>query len=768
MAVKSARKRLLMRSAFVLSLLVIAGFGASIFSLVKIQFVHGEEYRAKALLSQLSDKNYDAQRGKITDIKGNVLAESADVWKIYINPKRIAEIKTEEEREAIREKLAEALSVTLKVDKQKILKLTKLKNSEYAVVKSRVEFKEKEIIADLRGDNDYKLTDEQKAAKKQDIKYKMYVGIQKDTKRYYQYKNSASAAIGFIGADGSGSTGIEQYYNSALTGLPGRTLTAENINSDVIPYEFQNIYEAKQGVNLVLTIDQRIQNYLEDALKKVYEDKNLTPQGAYGIVMDVKTGAILAMAGKPDYDLNNPYKITDEKLSVEIGKIADKKTKETQFIAAQQAQWRNFAVSYTYEPGSVFKIVTASAAVEEKAWSMTETYTCTGSKKVADRIMSCHLHSGHGTQNLREAFKNSCNPFFITVGQRLGADKFFKYFEAFGFTEKSGIDLPNEANPVADVTYHSLSSLQNSIVQLSSSSFGQSFEVTPIQVITATAAIANGGKLMRPYIVAKELDENDKVLSVTQPYVRRQVVSETTAATVTDMMQYVVKKGSGKNGGVIGYRVAGKTGTSEKLTKDGAYIASFSCFAPADEPEIAVLIIIDEPTGQVGGSVVAAPVAAEVVENTLKYLDVEPVYSAEELQLLDTAAPNLLGKDIEDAKAELKNKNIKIEVFGKGKTVMAQVPDYGQKIPKIGVIVLYTEENYTPAKTTVPDFTKRSSSGVYDAAWEAGLNVKISGAALSGNDAVSYSQNIAAGTKVDYGSEVKVFFKSNSVSSEIG
>ena len=768
MAVKSARQKLLMRSVFVLGLLIIAGFGASIFSLIKIQFVQGEEYKAKAMLSQLSDRNYDAQRGTIYDRNGKVLAQSANVWKVYINPKRIAAIADTAERKKVRDRLIETLSDILGVDKTKISKLTYLKNSEYAVAKSRVEFEEKDKLATLRGDNDYKLTDEQITERKKDIKYKLYVGIEEDTKRYYPYGNFASAVIGFTGTDGSGSTGIEQYFNSILAGTPGRTLTAENINSDIIPYEFQNVYEAKQGTNLVLTVDQMIQSYLEDALEGVYKDTALNPQGAYGIVMDVKTGAILAMAGKPDYDLNNPYKLTDEKISSAISKIKDEKEKETQFNNAQQSQWRNFAVSYTYEPGSVFKIVTASAAIEEKAWSMSETYTCTGSKTVADRRISCHKHDGHGTQNISQAFVNSCNPFFITVGQRLGAERFFKYFEAFGFTEKSGIDLPNESAPVADGTYHSLASLKKSIVQLSSSSFGQSFEVTPIQVITATAAIANGGKLMRPYIVAQERDENGKTVSVTQPYVRRQVVSETTAKTITGMMGKVVSEGSGRNGGVIGFQVAGKTGTSEKLTKDGAYIASFSCFAPADDAKIAVLIIVDEPTGQVGGSVVAAPVAAEVIENTLKYLDVEPTYSAKELELLNTSAPNMLGKEIDAASSKLKASGFDVRVFGEGKKVIAQVPDVGQSMPKKGIVVLYTEENYKPVKIKIPDLTNLSSTGVYEAALEAGINVKISGSALSSSDAVSYKQSIEPGTQADCGSEVKVFFKSNSVSSEIG
>jgi stage V sporulation protein D (sporulation-specific penicillin-binding protein) len=563
-----------------------------------------------------------------------VLAQSASVWKIYINPKRIADIKDAAERERVSQKVAEKLSKILNVDKNKILKLTQLGKSEYALVKGGVEFAEKEEIANLRGDNAEQNSDTGATtttnANTDNISYKLYIGIQTDEKRYYTYNNLASSVIGFCGVEG-GSYGIERYFNSILAGKPGRILTVKDALGNEIPFQQKTVDPAVQGTNIYLTIDEEIQHYLEASLNKVYLDSGA--KGAYGIVMDVNTGAILAMADKPDFNLNYPEKITDVNLNKEIGKITDTAAKAAAVKSAINLQWRNFAVSDLYEPGSVFKIFMTSAAIEEKTWPLTKIYTCTGSINVGTVsrpfIIHCHNLAGDGPENLLLGLENSCNPYFIKVGQSLGADIYFKYFSAFGFTEKTGIELPGEAVPVEGDggTYHSLANLRSSNIELASSSFGQTFKLSPLQVITATSAIANGGELMQPYIIAKETDDQGNVISETQPYVRRQVISQSTASTVAGMMEKVVFEGKGKMASHTGYDIAGKSGTSEKLDEKGkkAVVASFSCFAPATDAKIAVLIVIDEPTiGNTAGGMIAAPAAADVIANTLKYMGIEP------------------------------------------------------------------------------------------------------------------------------------------------
>lgn len=628
MKVRSPRQKLTLRAIVVLCVLVLFGFGTSVASLARVQLKHADEYRSKAERNQLLDTKVPARRGTIYDANGKILAQSAAVWKVYINPKGLSS-------DAMLDSVAEQLSEILGVDKQEVLDKGKDRTRQYVLIKSGVEYKQKEAIVALRS------TPFEEDGEK--TYYRMVIGIEDDVKRYYPYGSFACAVLGFTGIDGDGRAGLEMYYESALAGTPGRILTARNGNNDVMPMYNQTVYEAKPGANLVLTIDEVIQRHLEKGLAKVYEQSE--GQGAYGIVMDVQTGAVLAMAGLPNYDLNDPYTVTDKNLLARIETAAEDE-KNAEFRKAQFAQWRNFTVNDTYEPGSVFKIITASAALEEKVWSMTETYTCHGSITVRDRRISCHDQGGHGTQNITQALVNSCNPFFITVGQRLGVDMFFEYFEGFGLTERTEIDLPGESVPVAGRGKHFLPKEEMSIVELSSSSFGQSFQVTPIQIISAASAIANGGKLMRPYVVAKTIDDDGNILSQTEPYVRRRVIAESTARTVTTMMEQVLLSGSGRNGYVEGYRVAGKSGTAEKLKKaedeqKNAYIASYVCFAPADDARIAVLIMIDEPVGQIYGSRLAAPIAGQVIKDTLIYLNVEPRYTRNDTEHLATEAPSV-------------------------------------------------------------------------------------------------------------------------------
>ena len=520
---------------------------------------------------------------------------------------------------------------------------------------------------------------------------------------------------------------------------------------------FETTYDAKQGTSLVLTLDKTIQYYLEKGLSQAVEDNDAT--SAYGIVMEVETGAILAMATMPDYDLNTPTVITDKEVLKELDKIKDENEYDLAYNNKIYSMWRNKAVSDTYEPGSVFKVFVAAAALEEGLVTPDYCFNCSGSVKVADNVLHCHKSGGHGNQTLSEGLMNSCNPFFVNIGQKLGSKSFYKYFEAFGLTGETEVDLPGEATPVKDVTYHSLENM--GISQLSSSSFGQTFQVSAIQMITGVSAIANGGNLMQPYIVGAMLDEDGNTVFEAEPVVKRSVISKTTSEEVLKMMEKVVSEGTGKNAYVPGYHVAGKTGTSEKLTVDGEYIASFVGCAPADDPKIAVLIVIDEPQGYVhGGGAIAAPVAGAVIEQTLKYMNIDPVYSNEELAQLNGITPDVNSMSVEKAKATLKNKGFTARVVGDGDSVISQYPLKGQNIPLDGVVILYTEKGTSNKTATVPDLKGLSISSANQRAVNAGFNLKISGASLD-SEVVSYRQSIESGTQAELGATITVYFKTN-------
>ncbi len=750
----SSRKRLYYRAITVLLLLTFGVFGASSINLARIQIIESEDYKEKAEENQLHDTELAAARGIIYDANGTVLAQSASVWKVYINPSKIP-------TDDVKEEICKLLSDTLSISYDTVKTKADLSKYAYMVVKRQVELEEKEAINKILSKkiNYVKTTvaeDGTQNSTKKSIYVSTIVGIDPDVKRYYPYSSLASCVIGFTGTDDIGRSGIELKYDSILTGTPGRIITAQNGRSDVMSQEFETVYDAVQGTSLVLTIDEVIQRYLEDSLRTAYVNSKC--KGAYAAVMNVKTGAILAMSCLDSFDLNNPQTL-DEGTESELNLIADLSARSQARNNALYTKWRNFMVSDTYEPGSVFKTITLSAALEENAITTDMTYTCSGSIRVASETIRCHKRTGHGHQVLVQGLMNSCNPFFITIGQKLGKEKFCEYFEAFGFTEKTGIDLPAEAQPVAGVNYHTLNSM--GIVELSSSSFGQSFQVTPMQMLCAISAIANGGKLMTPYLVDKKLDENGSIISETEPTVRRQVISKETAATVTGMMEAVVSMGTGKNAYIAGYRVAGKTGTSQKLRSLGQYVASFAGFAPANDPEVAIIVLIDNPVGQINGGQICAPVAASVLEPTLEYLGVERQYSDEELKNLDKIMPNVVNQNIDEAKEYLDDLGFEVKVVGKGKSVIDQIPSYEQSIPQGGIVVLYTQEASDRLTVTVPDLSGLTVAQASREALDAGLNIKISGNALKEVELVSYDQSIAKGETVEYGRTITVYFKSN-------
>lgn len=726
--------KLKVRALIAVALLLVFGFGTDIIRLFYLQVVKGEELKTKAESQQLSDTEISADRGIIYDCNYNVLAESASAWLVYVNPSKIKD-------DAQRKLISTTLAKTLKLDEKRVYE--KISNSDYSYVKiqGKIEYTEKTLISSFIKDNDL-----------YDI-----VNIDPDTKRYYPYSNFASTIIGFTGSEDSGRAGLELMYNDSLSGVAGRVITAKDAWNSAMSSNYETTYDPKQGTSLVLTLDKTIQHYLEKGLSQAVIDNDAT--SAYGIVMEVETGAILAMATLPDYDLNLPTVITDKEVLKELSKIKDEEAYDLAYNEKIYSMWRNKAVSDTYEPGSVFKVFVAAAALEEGLVTPDYCFSCSGSIKVADNVIHCHNTSGHGNQTLAEGLMNSCNPFFVTIGQKLGSERFYKYFEAFGFTQETDVDLPGEATPVKDVTYHSLENM--GISQVSSSSFGQTFQVSAMQMITGISAIANGGNLMQPYIVKSMLDEDGNTVFEAEPTVKRSVVSQSTSEVVLAMMEKVVSEGTGRNAYVPGYRVAGKTGTSEKLTVDGEYIASFVGCAPADDPKIAVLIVIDEPQGYVhGGGAIAAPVAGRVIEETLKYMNIDPVYSAKELSQLNGVTPDVNSMNVEKAKATLKNKGFTARVIGNGDSVVSQYPLKGQNIPLDGVVILYTEKEISNTTATVPDLTGLSISSANEKAVNAGFNIKISGASLD-SEVVSYRQSIDAGTQTELGATITVYFKTN-------
>lgn len=726
-------KRMATRAALAmagLSLAFLYGIGAMIYA----GLINGEENRLKAERNQLSDTQIAAERGTIYDSNMNVLAKSASAWLVYINP---SQIKDDTQKELV----VNGLSQILGVDADSVRTKAEKTKTGYQKIAGEVETDVKEALEAYIDEN-------------KENKLSTIIGIDPDTKRYYPYSSFASTIIGFTNSDDQGVGGIEMQYDDDLTGVSGRIITAKNAQQGSMSSDYETTYDAKPGESLVLTIDEVIQYYLEQGLEQALVDTGA--KYAYGIVMDTDTGAILGMTSKPDFDLNNPRKISNAALSETIAAITDDTQRAQETTNALYAQWRNRTISDTYEPGSVFKTVVVSAALEEGVVDLNTTYTCTGGIQVADNYQRCWKPGGHGHETLTQGLMNSCNPFFITIGQALGEERFYKYFEAFGFTEKTGIDLPAEAKPVAGKTYHALESM--GISELSSSSFGQTFQVSPIQMITAVNTIANGGKLMQPYVVDSKLDSDGNVVYKTTPTVKRQVISEKTASTVADMMEQVVSIGTGKNAYVAGYHVAGKTGTSEKIGIEGAYIASFAGFAPADNPEISILIAIDEPTGEHGGGAVAAPIAGMLLEKIMTYLNVEPQYEDNELSNISSVAPSLVGKSVGDAKVSAAKFTVK--VVGSGTKVISQTPAAGQQMRTGGVIVVYTEENAAKQTATVPNLCNMSMSQANSAAVNAGFNIRLSGTTNSG-EVLSYKQSVNAGEEAEIGSVITVYFKSN-------
>lgn len=741
MIIKNPDKKIKKNATALLAFLCVSVLLLNIVSLVNVVFVKGEEYRAEAEDQQMSDTVVTAPRGNIYDCNMNVLAQSASAWLCCATPSNITKDET-------RENLSKFLSETFSIEYDTVYKKLNNTESRYEIIKKQVTATQKDKVETYLSENSYGGT----------------VYFTPSSMRFYQSNNFASSVIGFINADGEGKGGLEYVYDETLMGTPGRIITAKDARSQSMSSDYETVIDPGTGNGLLTTLDVTIQYYLEKALDEALVDYEA--EGAYGIVMDVNTGAVKAMSSKPDYDSNNAYTIYDEETRKEIEKLKGTDEYSEAYTNALFAQWNNKTVSYTYEPGSVFKVFTLAAALEEGVVDENTTYNCSGVYSIGGWNIHCARRTGHGHQTLTQGLMNSCNPFFITIGQKLGTDAYFKYFEAFGFTEKTGIDLPGEAEPVAGVTYHAKNSFTN--VNLASTSFGQTIKVTPIQMITAISAVANGGKLMKPYIVSGTVDSDGNVLSTKEPEVKRQVISESTSKKVCEMMEKVVSAGTGKNAYIAGYRVAGKTATSQKIkesqdSEKNLYSASFVCFAPADDPQVAVLIIVDNPgTAVHSGSVVAAPAAKEVMQNTLEYLNVEPKYTESELATFTSVAPNLVGSSVLSAKQTAAKQGYSVKVVGSGDEVISQTPAAKQTIPSGGVIVVYTEKGAKTSMVEVPDFTNKTISQVNQLAVATGVNITFSGPSLKTGSTISIKQSIEKGTKVEAGSSITVYFQETS------
>ena len=733
-------KMMITRTVVVMIIVILCLSIVSGVSLVNIMIINGEKYQSKASEQQLYDSLVTAPRGDIYDRNMQILATSTTAWTVYITPNGIKKISDDAKQEKVRTTIAKGLSEILEVDYQTVYDNTN-KNSYYVIVKKKIDKETADKVRQFIKDN-------------KDLEITKYIGLDQTTKRYYPNDSLASVVIGFVGADEQGLAGIESYYDAELTGIAGRVVAAKNAAGTDMPFTYEKVEEAQKGNSLVLTLDSYIQHTAEKYLQTAIEQNQIAERGA-AVVMNVKTGAILAMAVKGDFNPNQPFVLSAEdqaKVDALEGEEKDKLKGEL-----LNRQWRNKAVSDTYEPGSVFKVVTASIAIEENLVNKNNSFYCNGRTTVAGQGYGCWKHGGHGTQNLGMAIANSCNPAFITIGQLIGVSTFSKYFKAFGFAEKTGIDLPGESRS----TYHKEEKM--GVVEWASSSFGQTFNVTPVQLLSAISAAVNGGYLVQPHLLEKTVDENGKVVKTTTTTYKRQVISETTSATMRELMEYVAQNGA-KNSLVTGYRIGAKTGTSQKVAKiqqtgdKYLYIGSCATVAPIDDPEIAVFVMLDEPKGSnYYGGVISAPVNSKIMADVLPYLGYEPSYTEEELKKLAIEVPDTVGLGVDDAKGKLTTAKLQYKIVGSGEKVIRQLPEAGNKVISGGVVMLYTEQSENTT-VTVPDFRGLTATEANTSAANAGVNIEFSGNTATGG-LKAYNQSVAPGTSVEAGSIITVYFR---------
>ena len=732
--------RIIQTRSFVLMILMgVVMFVLLFFRLFDLQITRHEELQGKAVNQQTRRTVVTANRGTIYDAGGNILAISSSAETIILSPLEIdnAVNDTENPVSWTKESLAAGLAEILGKDASAIRKRMDNVKSQYEVIQLRAD---EDTAAKVRS-----YVDENKIAG---------VHLVADTKRYYPYGSLAAQVIGFVGDENTGLYGLEAYYEKELEGQSGLVISSKDQAENDMLYTYEQYFAAKNGSDLTLTLDTTIQYYLEKGIESMV-DKFSAANGASGIVMDAKTGGILAMASYPNYDLNDFLTVSDQTLQERIERG------ESTVADMQLLQWRNKALNDTYEPGSTFKILTLSAALEEGVVDKTTTVNCGGSVNISGYTIHCSNKNGHGLQTLVQSVGNSCNPAFINYGLRIGSEKFYEYMRSFGLMNTTGIDLGGEAVGVfaADSSFTQL--------DLACYAFGQNFTVTPLTLISAQAACVNGGYLHTPYLVERITDSDGNVTYRHDSTPVRQVISEQTSATVRECLEYVVASGTGKNGQVAGYRIGGKTGTADK-GQTGDVVVSFLCFAPADDPQVIMLITMDTPSRATGtyvsGGNMVAPTASTVMAEILPYLGIEPSYSAEELLGMDTTVPNVIGISVEEAKAKLKDRALSYKIVGDGETITDQTPAGGAIIPGKSSVILYVGEEKSTDKCVVPHLIGKTPSEANTTATAAGLLIRFSGTTGSESSSVRVlSQSIDEGTEVEAGTVITVQLGDTSV-----
>lgn len=774
--------------------LLFAGVIANFFV---ISVLKNKEYQAKANDQHFGSIPISAHRGSIYDSKGNTFAKSATVYKVFIDPKQFkkdlenlqkridtrkeqilngtyqpkVEITTNEEGVEVKNVIEDPLPESAEA----------FRTDAIALLAEKLEIKHEKVENAMGANNQYSVLQDQVEKPVADEVLSFFnqyglisLNVEEDTKRYYPQNDLAAGVIGFTASDGYGLYGVEASYDEYLSGTDGRTISAKDSNGNELPYRYSKTYPAKNGNDVYLTIDSKIQHYLEKHLEEMstkYQVKNRS----CAILMNVKTGAIYGMAQYPSYDLNNPYDITDALVNEQLKNLPEAEYNKLQGTA-RETQWRNKCVTEVYEPGSVFKVITSSAAFEENLINLDrDSFYCTGSVHLdgMENPVNCHDVSGHGSQSYQLALTHSCNPAFMEIGARLGEEKFLYYYDAFGLREPTGIDLPAESGGIQ------VSAENFTNVDLGMSSIGQCETITPLEMITSYCAAINGGYLLQPYVVDKVVDEDGNVVLKNERTVRRQVISEETSAIMRDALYHVTTDNGGGNVTIKGYAIGGKSGTSQRLSVTAAgktmiqgveeneseqdYGASYCCFAPADDPEIILLVLADMPDrvnngGYYYGSQVAVPTARDILTDVLPYLNINPEYTKEELAELDIKVPLLEG-DLEAAKATLDNMGANYEVVGEGSKVVAQSPVTGTTIAKGGTVYLYTDPSHTADYTEVPELKGLSPEIANDSIIYMELNYVATGASIHRDDAVVASQSIEAGTKVAKGTTIVLEFQ---------
>ncbi len=742
----SQNSMLLRRTLFLMIVCGIVAFillGARLF---KLQILDHDMYESAAVEQQLRQTAVPAKRGTIYDRNMNILAMSASVSNIYISP---AEIVMYDEDPAM---IASGLSSILGIDYYEILEKTTHTESWYSTVARKVEDDVADKVRAFKEENDL-----------------LGVKIEEASKRYYPYGSLACHVVGFVGSDDHGLSGLEYYYDDLLSGVDGRIVRATNAyGTDMMFTDFEDYYDAEDGKSVVLTIDETVQYYLENHLQTAAEQYDLQ-DGAAGIVMDVKTGGVLAMASLDGFDLNDYLTISEAAQErVDKADVHSEEERNTLIEAERQEQWRNKALSDTYEPGSVFKIITLAAGLESGALKMNSTFYCGGSIDVLGRTdpLNCSNIYGHGNQTLEEAAMNSCNVAFVTIGQWIGAERFYDFIHAFGLFEKTGLDLTGESDSLwwtEDVFFN-----KGNLSQLAAASFGQTFTITPMQLITAVSAVTNGGYLLEPYLVKEVINADGTVASQREPKVIRQVISEQTSKQCCQILESVVGKpnGTGVNAYVPGYRVAGKTGTSEDVVYEAIhgekkYICSFLGFAPADDPQVAVLVLLENPGPDsivvASGAQMAAPTVGAVLRDVLPYLGVEPEYGEGEEALVDQRVPRLVGKTPEEAQELLEEAGFTLkETVGSGAAVTAQMPAPNAKVAAGSEVVLYCGEQPSTEPIAVPDLLGLSYEVARVRAGMYGLYVRGEGTMMESDYILTVDQSEEEGTMVAPGTVITV------------